>query len=184
MSVSRKAPRQQITSPAHQAPGGTVPADHGRPGMSDSPPTGIIIVDHGSRLAASNDMLLQVVEVFTAQSNYAIVEPAHMELAEPDIATAFARCVERGAERVIVFPYFLSPGRHWSRDIPALVEDAARQFPGIEWLVTAPFALHPAIPSIITDRIHDCLRRASAPDETPTCDACTPETRCRLHRST
>ena len=36
-----------------------------------------------------------------------IVEPAHMELAEPSIATAFARCVERGATTVVVFPYFL-----------------------------------------------------------------------------
>ena len=33
-------------------------------------------------------------------SKYEIVEPAHMELAEPSISSAYAACVKRGAERV------------------------------------------------------------------------------------
>ena len=57
---------------------------------------GIILVDHGSRREESNLLLLDVVRDFAANSGYEIVEPAHMELAEPSIATAFARCVERG----------------------------------------------------------------------------------------
>ena len=112
--------------------------------MSDqSLTTGVIIVDHGSRRQASNDMLLKAVDAFQASAEYSIVEPAHMELAEPDIATAYARCVEQGASRIIVFPYFLSPGRHWNQDIPALVKAASQDHPKTEWLVTAPFGLHP-----------------------------------------
>ena len=72
---------------------------------------GIIIVDHGSRRAASNEMLLEAARQFAQHSDFGIVEPAHMELAEPSIAQAYQRCVEQGATRVIVFPYFLSPGR-------------------------------------------------------------------------
>lgn len=41
-----------------------------------------------------------------------LVEVAHMELAEPTIEQAVARCVAAGASRVIVAPYFLSRGRH------------------------------------------------------------------------
>ena len=37
------------------------------------------------------------------------------EISEPSIATAFARCVDRGARTIIISPYFLSPGRHWSQ---------------------------------------------------------------------
>jgi hypothetical protein len=49
---------------------------------------GVVIVDHGSRAAASNDMLLEFVQLYRANTGHALVEPAHMELAEPTIADA------------------------------------------------------------------------------------------------
>ncbi len=128
-------------------------------------------------------MLHQAVARFAADSKYAIVEPAHMELAEPSIATAFDRCVERGAERVIVFPYFLSPGRHWTHDIPALVAQAAQKHPAVEWLVTAPFGLHPGMNAIITDRIERCLQRAFDIHEhqsSAECDVCKGTSGCQF----
>src|SRR5438874_10113296 len=104
---------------------------------------GVIVVDHGSRREESNAMLLDVVRDFAEATGMPIVEPAHMELAEPSIAAAFARCVERGATTVVVFPYFLLPGRHWNDDIPRLAAAAAANHPGVRYLVTAPFGLHP-----------------------------------------
>lgn len=133
--------------------------------------TGIILVDHGSRREASNQMLLAAARLFQESSGQSIVEPAHMELALPDIATAFNRCVARGAERVVVFPYFLSPGRHWSEDIPHLVSAAAQDHPQVEWIVTAPFGLHPRMSDIIQDRIDHCLRAAESA-ESVDCDVC------------
>ena len=142
--------------------------------------TAVIIVDHGSRRQASNDMLEQATRDFAAGAQYTIVEPAHMELAQPDIATAFRRCVERGAARVIVFPYFLSPGRHWNEDIPRLTAAAAADWPHVEWLVTAPFGLHPGMGSIISDRIQHCLAVAVGGDGS--CDACSDSQPCELRK--
>ncbi|HIE95965.1 MAG: CbiX/SirB N-terminal domain-containing protein [Fuerstiella sp.] len=144
------------------------------------PVTAVVIVDHGSRKPASNEMLYQATKIFAAQSNYAIVEPAHMELAQPDIATAFRKCVEQGAARVVVFPYFLSPGRHWSEDIPGLVTEAARPFPDVAWLVTAPFGLHPKMSSIIDDRIRHCLGMAEGKPAEESCDVCEDSGGCEL----
>ena len=118
---------------------------------------GVIVVDHGSRLADSNDMLVEVAAMFQQHSRYAIVEPAHMELAEPSLADAFDRCVERGAELVVIHPYFLLPGRHWRQDIPALAAAAAEAHPGVSFLVTAPLGLHPLMAEIMTQRIESCL---------------------------
>ncbi len=69
-------------------------------------------------------MLEDVASLYAAQSGVAIVEHAHMELAAPDIPAAFARCVERGAKHVVIALFFLSPGRHGMRDIPALASCA------------------------------------------------------------
>jgi sirohydrochlorin ferrochelatase len=141
-------------------------------------PLGIILVDHGSRREESNAMLLDVVRDFAAATGFPIVEPAHMELAEPSIATAFNRCVDRGAKTVIVFPYFLLPGRHWHDDIPRLAAAAAQSHPGIRFLVTAPFGLHPLMNDIIRSRIDHCLAYAEGRAET--CDVCAGSDHCRL----
>ena len=140
--------------------------------------TGIVIVDHGSRRPASNQMLERFVEAFTADSDYSIVEPAHMELAEPSIATAFDKCVERGATRVLVCPYFLLPGKHWDQDIPALTKAAAAKHPAVSYVVTAPIGLHPMMREVIRGRLDRCVARLSGvADE---CESCKGLGRCVL----
>lgn len=124
---------------------------------SSTSATGIIIVDHGSRFSAANEMLLEVVAVFKRVSGCTIVEPAHMEIAEPSIARAFAACVRQGAKSVIVHPYFLAPGRHSTTDIPRLVAEAAQDHPSIAHHVTQPLGVHEAIARLILQRINDCV---------------------------
>jgi sirohydrochlorin ferrochelatase len=118
---------------------------------------GVILVDHGSRRDESNQMLLEVVDAFRNHANWQIVEPAHMELAEPSIGTAFARCVEQDANLVVVFPYFLAPGKHWHEDIPRLAAEAAAAHPGVCHVVAAPLGLHQLMLQVIDDRISECL---------------------------
>lgn len=140
--------------------------------------TGIILVDHGSRRAESNAMLLEVVATFERNSDYAIVEPAHMELAEPSISTAFGLCVEHGATLIVVHPYFLLPGRHWDQDIPRLAAAAAKAYPAVPYLVTAPLGVHEQMADIIKDRIQHCLGHANGQAEE--CDLCVGTDRCQL----
>lgn len=144
----------------------------------DPATTGVIIVDHGSRRAESNAMLEAFVARFAGTTHYAIVEPAHMELAEPSIATAFARCVQRGARRVIVCPYFLLPGKHWNQDIPNLTRDAARSFPNVPFMITAPVGLHPMMHEVIQSRIDYCFQRQG--NGAPECESCAGTGRCVL----
>jgi len=139
---------------------------------------GIILVDHGSRRDESNVMLPDVVREFQAASGFAIVEPAHMELAEPSIDTAFARCVDRGASTIVVFPYFLLPGRHWYEDIPRLAAAAAQRHAGVRYLVTAPFGLHPLMSEIMRQRIEHCLSHTQGHVEA--CELCAGTDRCQL----
>lgn len=144
----------------------------------DGEQLGVILVDHGSRREESNAMLLEVVRDFEAAAGFAIVEPAHMELAEPSIETAFSRCIERGALKIVVFPYFLLPGRHWNEDIPRLAADAAAKHPGVRFLVTAPFGLHPLMSEIIRQRIEHCL--AHSRGDADACELCAGTERCQL----
>ncbi len=118
--------------------------------------TAIILVDHGSRLASANDMLNDVVALFRRVSGYPIVAAAHMELASPSIADAFSACVAQGATRVVVHPYFLSPGRHSTTDIPRMVAEAAKHHPDVSFHVTQPLGLDEQIAQVIVKRITHC----------------------------
>jgi len=119
---------------------------------------GVVIVDHGSRRDESNDLLLDVAAMFRRATGLDNVEPAHMELAAPSIADAMDSVVARGARLVVVFPYFLAPGRHWREDIPRLAAEAAARHPGVRHIVTAPLGLHDAMVAIMTQRIVERLR--------------------------
>lgn len=118
---------------------------------------GVIVVDHGSRRDQSNQMLLEVIAALGQRSDYTIIEPAHMDLAEPSIKTAYGRCVDRGAKLVIIHPYFLLPGRHCYEDVPSLATAAFEQHPDVPFVVTEPLGLHPLMFEIIEQRIRDCL---------------------------
>ena len=113
----------------------------------------LIIVDHGSTVGEANDMLAEVTRlVESKESGFDIVKYCHMELAEPTIEQAFDACVEEGAVSVVVHPYFLSPGRHSTKDIPAMVKAAAEKHPGVTYRVTEPLGVHGKIIEVILER--------------------------------
>ena len=118
---------------------------------------GIIIVDHGSRSSESNRQLRDVVDAFvrTFDQRYRIVEPAHMELAEPSIADAFRQCVQRGAEEVIVCPFFLSPGKHMQEDIPRLAAEASERYAVKRFTVAGPLGLDELIVRLLEKRARE-----------------------------
>lgn len=114
---------------------------------------GILIVDHGSVKGEANDMLRDMADLIqTMAGSDVVVRYAHMELADPDIATGFASCVEAGATDVTVFPYMLSPGRHSTTDIPRMVAVVARASPQVTFTVTPAFGLHEKLAEVVLER--------------------------------
>ena len=153
-------------------------ADLGLPDGVDRAAIGIVIVDHGSRRQESNQRHESFVAAWQTSRDYAIVEPAHMELAEPSIDAAFDACVAAGATTVVIAPYFLWPGNHWDRDIPALAAEASARHPDVRYLVTAPLGPHPLLMDIVEDRIQYCLAHALGSGSA--CELCEGTGRCQL----
>ncbi|MCF6285819.1 MAG: hypothetical protein L3K26_11565 [Candidatus Hydrogenedentes bacterium] len=117
------------------------------------PDTAVIIIDHGSRHAAANDMLFDMVSQYKAVTGIEMVEGAHMELAKPTLEDAVRACISLGAARIVVHPYFLAPGRHSTHDIPAMVVKVASEFPTIQFHVSEPLGVAPKIAEVMQQRI-------------------------------
>ena len=124
---------------------------------------GIIIVDHGSKVAAANERLERLCEGYatTRAPKHWIVRPAHMELASPSISEAFDALVEAGCATIVCHPFFLSQGRHVREDVPALLDEAASRH-NVPYSLTPPLGEAPAL----LDLVHDVVS-AGVKDATP-----------------
>ncbi len=120
--------------------------------MSRDAGRAILLVDHGSRVTDANAVLERIADGVRRARPDAIVEAAHMELAEPSLADALERCAARGAREVVVCPYFLGPGRHTSDDIPRLVERARAAHPGLRVAVADPLGFDERLVELVLAR--------------------------------
>lgn len=114
----------------------------------------LIIVDHGSKLEEANQMLEKIAELIQEKGSpeFETIAYCHMELAEPTIEEAFEECVSKGADHIVVHPYFLAPGRHSTQDIPRMVKEAAKNYPEVSYIVTDPLGIHNNIIEVILER--------------------------------
>lgn len=125
--------------------------------MSSDPEIGVLVVGHGSRRREANDDVRDAAQAIAERGDFALVEPAFLEIEHPNISEGFARLVERGAKEILVHPYFLSPGRHTRGDIPVEVQAAAAQHPGIRFRITQPLSAHPLVISASVERIRESI---------------------------
>jgi precorrin-8X/cobalt-precorrin-8 methylmutase len=61
--------------------------------------------------------------------------------------------VEHGIKKIILHPFFLSPGMHVTKDIPELIEEARGLYPGVEFIYTEPLGIHEKLANIVMERI-------------------------------
>jgi sirohydrochlorin ferrochelatase len=121
--------------------------------------TGFVVFAHGSRIESANQAVRDLAERMADAGRHR-VEPAFLELGQPDLAGAAQRLVARGVTRIVVIPYFLTLGTHLQRDLPRLVENVSGQIGNIEMLVTAPLDGHPGLLQALLDRASEAREAA------------------------
>ena len=115
---------------------------------------------HGSRVSEANDALRVIAEQVKQASDFEIVEVSFRELHQPDIQTGIDRCVEQGAERILLYPYFLFAGAHVLEDLPDEMGQAMKRYPGLEMAMGQPLGTHPKLAEIVCDRVGESLNKA------------------------
>jgi sirohydrochlorin ferrochelatase len=120
-------------------------------------PPALLLIDHGSRRAASNQQLAELAGLLRARWPQAPVAHAHMECAPPDIPGALRELYAAGVRELVVLPCFLFAGRHLAEDIPRILTETAAELPGLSYRLGA--ALGPG-----DDLLDLLLRRAGLAD--------------------
>jgi sirohydrochlorin ferrochelatase len=118
-------------------------------------PVALLLIAHGSREEEANADLYHVVEALRRGGRYAVVEAAFLELARPTIQEGAASCLQRGARRVILLPYFLSAGVHVRRDLAAIRRSLADESPAVEFHLAEPLGRHPLLLEVVAERARE-----------------------------
>ena len=119
--------------------------------------TGIIVFAHGSRIEPANQAVRTVAADLARAGGYPIVEAAFLELGTPTLEEAADLLVAQGVERIIIIPYFLTPGTHLERDLPAIVQRILKKYQDIQVIDTASLDGHPGLVQILAERARTVL---------------------------
>jgi sirohydrochlorin ferrochelatase len=124
---------------------------------------GIVVFAHGSRVEPANEAVRAVARELARAGGFEHVEAAFLELGEPDLPAAVARLAAAGVNRMVVIPYFVTPGLHLERDLPRIVAGISQTHPGLDLEVTPPLDAHPLMTQILLDRARVGLAKRTEP---------------------
>ncbi len=115
----------------------------------------LLVMAHGSPRPEANESILRVADVLRARNAFPFILVCYLDCNEPDIPRGVDQCVAAGAREIVAVPYFLHSGKHFLRDIPALLEEAAQRHPGVSIRMTDYVGHMPALADVLRDRVRD-----------------------------
>ncbi len=119
--------------------------------------TAILLMAHGSRIAEANDAVREIADIVKVMTGFDIVEVSYREQHLPNIQQGIDACVAKGAERVILMPYFLFVGAHVQEDLPEEMAEARKRYPNVEFAMGKHLGVHTKLAEVVVDRIAEAL---------------------------
>lgn len=117
----------------------------------------ILLIAHGSRRPQANEDLVKLAKMLAARIGEEVIEIAYLELAEPTIPRGLQACLDRGATKIRMLPYFLSEGAHVVSDLQRYRSQFVGEHPEVECRLCPPLGLHPKIVDVLLDRLGETL---------------------------
>lgn len=125
----------------------------------------ILLIAHGSRRKQANDDLVELAKQIQSARSGMDVQIGYLELTEPSIPDGAAACVQNGARRVFLLPYFLSAGTHVANDLEDFCKQFEADYSGVSFSVCQPIGLHPLVSTILLERLDQKLSDVDAPND-------------------
>ncbi|HYS42955.1 MAG TPA: CbiX/SirB N-terminal domain-containing protein [Geobacteraceae bacterium] len=119
--------------------------------------TAILLMAHGSRIPEANDAVREIAALVKNMTGFEIVEVSFREQHLPNIQQGIDACVAKGAERILLIPYFLYMGAHVLEDLPAELTEARQRYPQVEMTIGKPLGAHKKLAEIVVERIAEGL---------------------------
>ncbi len=117
----------------------------------------ILILAHGSRERKTMETLKEVSTMTKAQLPGVLIETAYMEFCDVNLEKGLDKLIEKGADEIVVVPYFLFAGIHINEDVPGEIEEYLKGHPGVKVTMGNTLGPDPRLANILVDRIREVL---------------------------
>jgi sirohydrochlorin ferrochelatase len=121
--------------------------------------TAVLLMAHGSRIPEANDAVRDIAVMVKDMTGFAIVEVSFREQHLPNIQQGIDACVARGAERIILMPYFLYMGAHVREDLPEEMAEAKQRYPQVDFVMGNHLGVHRKLAEVVVERISESMER-------------------------
>ena len=118
---------------------------------------GVLIVAHGSRRKQTERTLETVAQTARQKLPGTPMEIAYMEFSERNIPAGLDALAGRGANEIVVVPYFLFDGIHIQEDIPEALEQYRAAHPDVKITMGNPLGTDERLAAILAERALECL---------------------------
>lgn len=123
--------------------------------MNSNSKRAIFLVGHGTKSKTGVTQFFDIVELLRKRVNIP-VGAGFIELSKPDIKTGMAELLETTtAQEVTVLPLLLLAAGHAKTDIPAAIEEARSNHPGVRFVYGRDLSVTPTVLDLIEQRALD-----------------------------
>src|SRR5512141_266973 len=116
----------------------------------------VILIGHGSRAAGADEDMERIAETLRSTDG-GIVELCRMGGRGTPFAEVFETCVRRGAQEIIVIPYFLHFGVHLRQDIPEMLREAVTKYPEVRLVLGRHLGYDDSLAALVQKRLGESL---------------------------
>ena len=99
---------------------------------------GVLVIAHGSRAKETELDLKEIVDMAAEKITDVYIEYAFMQLSDRTIESGVAALAEKKVTEIKIVPYFLFMGIHMQEDLPNIVGEIMKNYPGIKMVMGEP----------------------------------------------
>jgi len=125
----------------------------------------VVLLGHGSLAAESGVAMFRLAEELRERGVAPMVTAGFLNLSEPTIDQSVARCVDAGARRLLVVPYFLIAGKYVREDVPAVLQRIRDRYAAVDLAATGHLGDHAQLAWLALDRAEACVGRRLRTDD-------------------
>lgn len=142
--------------------------------MKEDSKEAVILLAHGSRVPEAGEGMERVAERLREEMPGWVVETCYMSRLGPHFPEVFEKCVEKGARKIVLIPYFLHSGLHMVLDIPKMMQEKARQFPGVRLILGKNLGFDESLVDLVRRRVEESMHLCDVGDLKLKSKACFP----------
>ncbi len=115
--------------------------------------TAVIILFHGSRAEGSERSVKRIIADVRSRGEFSIVIEAYLKYGLPRVNDAIDNCIRQHAEKIVIVPFFMQPGAHVTRDIPAFIQAMKKKHSEVEITMADFVGAHPRMTEIVIEMV-------------------------------